>query len=151
MAIKHSFEEVQAHPLYQELTPKQQKFLALYIETGNREEAAKGAYDTKNPDEFGRRILRTLKIRKLLTFYRGESKTDDGPLAKSELIGIIASKIRQSGKTPQDNGFVKLVELYMELAFNRRKTLPTEDEPDVPNTPSIQDLVQQIEKQNKTK
>lgn len=111
-------EGLQKHPLFHMLTTGQQVFLLTYIENGgDRQAAASKAFRTSNPDRRAMRAMQSSYLRKLIALYYG-FESDQGPMNRTELLGLIAARLRNSGTN--DASFSKLVDNFVDLTMHKR-------------------------------
>jgi phage terminase small subunit len=146
---------LKTHPLYGQLSEKQQKFLISYLENnGNRTLAASAAYVTDKPQSMGLKLLRHPVISKLIAIYH-DYGIPNVPMSKTELIGLIAGRLRDEKTSGKD--FVALVTQYVEIALNNRSLKKKmSEETEVSETPQepevdIDTLVRQLEKKPRKK
>jgi hypothetical protein len=89
--------ELQQHPLFFQLTLKQQDFLLRFVEfKGNGRRAAKAVFkakDDKSADYQARKLLRRWQIRKLLALY-GKFTFEGYLITRDEALHLISEKLR---------------------------------------------------------
>jgi hypothetical protein len=150
---KMTVEELKAHPLFGVLTERQKNFILAFISNGGDIAAAilTAGFSTKRPQLVGRRVMGSAYVRKLLSLYYGYT-LENVQMSRLELAGLIAARLRD----PKigHNYFKNLATLWMEIALKPKNggTIPkTKNIEDalVENEASIDDLVKQIEKQQK--
>src|ERR1700723_2264612 len=89
-------ESLKTHPLYGLLSSNQQTFLLTYIETNcDRQAAVKAAYGEQKNETTAMRLLRNSYIRQLVAIYFGY-EMEQAPMGKTELLGLIAARLRNS-------------------------------------------------------
>ncbi|MFZ1973850.1 MAG: hypothetical protein WAU89_13450 [Candidatus Acidiferrales bacterium] len=143
---------LQKHPLFHLLTSGQQVFLVAYIENGgDRVAAASKAFKTENPDKRATRAMQSSYLRKLIALFYG-FEADQGPMNKTELLGLIAARLRKP--TTGDAAFSKLVDNFVDLTVKRggKRGRPTNEENESnaeDAEPNIDELVKQAEAQKK--
>jgi hypothetical protein len=150
-SVFQTVEGIQTHPLFKLLSVKQQRFLVRLLETNGDKLAAVEAIgsDTKHPEIVAMRMIKGANISKLLNIYYGYS-FQQSPMSKSELLSILATRLRNPKL--KDIDFQRLVQQYTELAFPKKEkpTKASSDDNSQDAEPSINDLVLQLEKQNKS-
>jgi hypothetical protein len=131
--------EVKSHPLFVQLTEKQQAFVIAYIETQDKVASIKTAgYSCKldkTADMLARKNLKHPVIKQLVAMGLGY-ETDGGLMSKSELMLRMSEAIRVTGNTSE---FSRLCILYTYL---RGWAKPE-------GMPEIQKIVERMENRRK--
>lgn len=135
---------LKTHPLWHQLTAKQQNFLIAYIETGDRRKAIEAVFEFTTEDAMelhASRLLGNYAIKHLLAAYYGYELTGEA-IKKQEFLQLISDRLRN----PHTNAsqFVVLARIAHDLmggAPTKGKSLTTGQ--------SVNDLVQAIEKARK--
>lgn len=111
-----SVEGLKRHPLWSQLTTRQQNFVLFYIEhDGDRIAAAKLAYrpkGDKSADGMAHRLLKVFPIRKLLSIYFGY-EIEGSPLSRSEMILLLSDRLRSTDCA--DREWHNLAAMYLGL------------------------------------
>jgi hypothetical protein len=134
-------EALKQHPLFGQLTLKQQDFLLRYIEyKGNGRRAAKTVFktkDDKSADYQSRKLLRRWEVRKLLTVY-GKFSFEGYLMNRDEALHLISEKLRDAIDI---KSFVDLMRFLSKLqGWEDRKIAPDADADDEgEDTASISD------------
>lgn len=110
-----NLEAVQSHPLFPQLTPKQQLFIVSYVRHQDRYEAINDAgYDSKNKqtaDMLARKMLKHPIIKQLIAIGLGYEPTV-GVLSKTELLLLMSDQMRQCKNT---GDFFRIASLFADL------------------------------------
>jgi hypothetical protein len=134
-----TLDEVKSHPLFAQLTVKQQAFITAYIETKDNVSSIKAAGYTckldKTADMLARKNLKHPVIKQLIALGLGY-ETDGGLMSKSELMLRMSEAIRITKNTTE---FSRLSLLYTYL---RGWAKPE-------GMPEIQKLVERMENRRK--
>lgn len=132
------------HPLWHQLTAKQQNFLTAYIETGDRRKAVAEVFEFTTEDAMelhASRLLGNYAIKHLLAAYYGYELIGE-PLKKQEFLQLISDRLRN----PHTNAsqFIVLARIAHDLMGGAKVSGKN-----LTQAQSVNDLVQAIEKQRK--
>lgn len=136
---------IKKHPLWHQLTSKQQNFLIAYIETLDRVQAVEKAgyeFSTEDAAELhATRLLSNFAVKNLLAAYFGYELQGE-ILKKEEFLRLLSDRLRNPHTKTSE--FVVMARITSELMLGKRgpgKSRPTNQ--------SVDDLVQAIEKARK--
>jgi hypothetical protein len=128
------------HPLFGQLTLKQQDFLLRYIEyKGNARRAAKAVFktkDDKSADYQSRKLLRRWEVRKLLTVY-GKFSFEGYLVTRDEALHLISEKLRDG--TIDIKSFVDLMRFISKLQGWEDRKIAADVDDESEDTASISD------------
>lgn len=91
-----TIEGLRTHPLWHQLTVKQKTFLEQYIETGDRIQAIRSAFDfktDKGADLHATRVLKNYAVKTLLAVYYGYEVLGE-PLKRQEFLQLVSDRLR---------------------------------------------------------
>jgi hypothetical protein len=110
-----TLEGLKQHPLWRQLTDKQQVFVEQYIRTKDRFAAVRTAFDVGEvgADGFSARLLQHRQIRPLIAAHFGYKTDKDGALTKNDLADLISKRLRSG--TLSDGYFRELTVWYIRL------------------------------------
>lgn len=118
-------EGLKRHPLWQQLTNKQKKFVLLYIEKdGDRVAAARGAFlprNDKNAENLAQRLLKLFPVRKLLSVFYGYELSGSA-ISRGEFMLLLSDRVRD----PENEGatWLRMAQLFMALKGWKLRTAP---------------------------
>lgn len=97
-------EELRQHPVFSELTDRQRTLVEIFLETGDREKAARAAYGDKSP---ARVLFAKPRVKRCLAVAAGEDSTLD------ELKSDLRKMMRSPKTTPSQ---IAAARLYAKLS-----------------------------------
>lgn len=110
-----SLEDVKGHPLFVQLTPRQQAFVTHYCETQDKVAAIRAAgYQCKSDqtaDMMARKNLKHAVIKQLVAIGLGYEPTG-GILSKKEVLLLMSDRLREN---PNATVFSRLIWLFSQL------------------------------------
>lgn len=104
--------KMMANPAWEQLTPRQQQFVKLYVTNGgNKMAAVKAVYDhsdERSAESAANKLLRNEAIKKLIKIALGKTFAP-GRIDKAEFLVLLAERLRDKG-TPVPS-WIKLAEM----------------------------------------
>ena len=145
---------IKTHPLFKNLNEKQQAFFVAYIESNcDRRVAVDASYGEGKSIALASKMLGVASIRQLVALYFGY-EVDQAPMGKTELLGLISARLRNTES--KDSDFAKLADCFLEVKGSRagkagRPSKEDSEEIEEAAEENVNELVLEVERKVKAK